>query len=376
MSWIRKALRISRDEGRSRRVPRRSPRRRRAAAGRGRRSPRRCAAAPRTPTRSIGPPGSGKARDRAGVRRRAARESARPTDTGEQARRRALADPSPHPDLAWIRPPGNQHLVEEVRERVIAQVPYRPFEGERRVFVIEAADAMAEESQNALLKTLEEPPALRAPDPRLGRAGGAAGDRPQPLPRDLPSAAAAASRPAAPAPSLRRAAGDDRGARRARRRRPRPGPLPRRASRRPPRAISPRPAARAARRRRRLGRPWTEVLEVAAENGKGEAESVATPRPSARGRTVRQGPRRRPDQARRRRRREARRAARADRRDRRRRWRSTAAWFVDLIAVAEGAPELVRNLDRSAALAERRDRRRPGRPPAARPSWRWRRGGG
>jgi len=75
----------------------------------------------------------------------------------ESARRRALADPSPHPDLAWLRPPGAQHLVDEVRERVIEAAPYRPFEGERRVFVIEEADLMAEESQNALLKTLEEP---------------------------------------------------------------------------------------------------------------------------------------------------------------------------------------------------------------------------
>jgi DNA polymerase-3 subunit delta' len=75
----------------------------------------------------------------------------------DDARRRALADPSPHPDLVWLRPPGTQHLVDEVRERVIAAASYRPFEGERRVFVIEAAEAMAEESQNALLKTLEEP---------------------------------------------------------------------------------------------------------------------------------------------------------------------------------------------------------------------------
>ena len=76
----------------------------------------------------------------------------------ESARRRALADPSPHPDLVWLRPPGAQHLVEEVREQVIKGIAYRPFEGERRVFVIEAAEAMADESQNALLRTLEEPP--------------------------------------------------------------------------------------------------------------------------------------------------------------------------------------------------------------------------
>ncbi|MDX6583346.1 MAG: polymerase subunit delta [Solirubrobacterales bacterium] len=102
-----------------------------------------------------GPPGSGKS---AAARALAAELLAEAADDPESARRRALADPSPHPDLVWLRPPGTQHLVEEVRERVIAQVAYRPFEGERRVFVIEAAEAMAEESQNALLKTLEEPP--------------------------------------------------------------------------------------------------------------------------------------------------------------------------------------------------------------------------
>jgi DNA polymerase-3 subunit delta' len=76
----------------------------------------------------------------------------------DSARTRAMADPSPHPDLVWLTPAGGQHLVEEVREQVIRAVAYRPFEGARRVFVIEQAEAMADESQNALLKTLEEPP--------------------------------------------------------------------------------------------------------------------------------------------------------------------------------------------------------------------------
>jgi DNA polymerase-3 subunit delta' len=49
-------------------------------------------------------------------------------------------------------------MVEEVRERVIRAASYRPFEAEKRVFVIEAAEQMRDESQNALLKTLEEPP--------------------------------------------------------------------------------------------------------------------------------------------------------------------------------------------------------------------------
>lgn len=76
----------------------------------------------------------------------------------DDARRRALLDPSPHPDLVWLSPPGAQHMVDEVRERVIRAASYRPFEADKRVFVIEAAEAMRDESQNALLKTLEEPP--------------------------------------------------------------------------------------------------------------------------------------------------------------------------------------------------------------------------
>ncbi len=105
----------------------------------------------------VGPPGAGKA---AAARALAAELLAEGADDPDDTRRRVLADPSPHPDLVWLRPRGTQHLVEDVRERVIGQVAYRPFEADRRVFVIEAADAMAEESQNALLKTLEEPPAF------------------------------------------------------------------------------------------------------------------------------------------------------------------------------------------------------------------------
>ena len=49
------------------------------------------------------------------------------------------------------------HAVAEVRERLIQTAPLAPFEGEHRVFVIEHAEALGEESQNAMLKTLEEP---------------------------------------------------------------------------------------------------------------------------------------------------------------------------------------------------------------------------
>jgi DNA polymerase III subunit delta' len=102
-----------------------------------------------------GPRGSGK---RAAARALAAEILATGAEDPDDARRRALLDPSPHPDLVWLVPRGAQHLIEEVRERVIRASAYRPFEGGKRVFVVEAAEALRDESQNALLKTLEEPP--------------------------------------------------------------------------------------------------------------------------------------------------------------------------------------------------------------------------
>lgn len=103
-----------------------------------------------------GPAGSGKRRL---ARAFAAEILAMGSGDAEETRRRALLDPSPHPDLVWLAPVGMSHAVADVRERVIHQAPLSPFEGDNRVFVIEAADALNEESQNAMLKTLEEPPA-------------------------------------------------------------------------------------------------------------------------------------------------------------------------------------------------------------------------
>lgn len=103
-----------------------------------------------------GPAGSGKA---AIARAFAAELLAGRSDDPEGTRRRAVLDPSPHPDLVWLRPRGMSHAVEEIRSGVIRKAALNPFEGGRRVFVIETAEALNDESQNAMLKTLEEPPA-------------------------------------------------------------------------------------------------------------------------------------------------------------------------------------------------------------------------
>jgi DNA polymerase-3 subunit delta' len=63
-----------------------------------------------------------------------------------------------HPDVFIVEPGESGSIkIEQVRD-VIDRAGYRPFEGRRRVVVIDEADAMAAPPQNALLKVLEEPP--------------------------------------------------------------------------------------------------------------------------------------------------------------------------------------------------------------------------
>ena len=62
-----------------------------------------------------------------------------------------------HPDV-FVLEPGDTGLIriDPVRD-VIDRASYRPFEGRRRVAIIDQAEALMPQAQNALLKTLEEP---------------------------------------------------------------------------------------------------------------------------------------------------------------------------------------------------------------------------
>jgi DNA polymerase III subunit delta' len=63
-----------------------------------------------------------------------------------------------HPDVLVIEPGENGSIkIEQIRE-VVDRAAYRPFEGRRRVVIIDQADALVAAAQNGLLKTLEEPP--------------------------------------------------------------------------------------------------------------------------------------------------------------------------------------------------------------------------
>lgn len=66
-----------------------------------------------------------------------------------------------HPDVITLAREGAAQIVpiENIRNQVIARMGLSPHEGEVRVFIVEEATSLAPPAANALLKTLEEPPA-------------------------------------------------------------------------------------------------------------------------------------------------------------------------------------------------------------------------
>jgi DNA polymerase-3 subunit delta' len=62
-----------------------------------------------------------------------------------------------HPDVLVIEPEGQALKVDQVRQ-MQRDLAYRPYEGKRRICILTAADRMASNMSNTLLKTLEEPP--------------------------------------------------------------------------------------------------------------------------------------------------------------------------------------------------------------------------
>jgi DNA polymerase-3 subunit delta' len=62
-----------------------------------------------------------------------------------------------HPDLYVLEPLGDQIRIDPIRE-LRRDLHMRPFEAERRVYLVLGADLMNEDAADALLKDLEEPP--------------------------------------------------------------------------------------------------------------------------------------------------------------------------------------------------------------------------
>jgi DNA polymerase-3 subunit delta' len=63
-----------------------------------------------------------------------------------------------HPNIEVIKPTGASIKIKQIRE-VIAKVSKKPFESGYKVLIMDDADKMTQDAQDAFLKTLEEPPA-------------------------------------------------------------------------------------------------------------------------------------------------------------------------------------------------------------------------
>ncbi len=62
-----------------------------------------------------------------------------------------------HPDVYLVEPVGDQIRIDDVRE-LRRDLHMRPFEADRRVYLVFAAESMNDDAADALLKDLEEPP--------------------------------------------------------------------------------------------------------------------------------------------------------------------------------------------------------------------------
>src|SRR5947207_1370073 len=62
-----------------------------------------------------------------------------------------------HPDLYVLEPLGDQIRIDAVRD-LRRDLHMRPFEADRRIYLVFGADLMNEDAADALLKDLEEPP--------------------------------------------------------------------------------------------------------------------------------------------------------------------------------------------------------------------------
>lgn len=69
------------------------------------------------------------------------------------------ADTKNHPDLIYVTHEKPQVVsVDEIREQLVNTVTVKPYKSKYKVYIIDEAEKMNIQAQNALLKTIEEPP--------------------------------------------------------------------------------------------------------------------------------------------------------------------------------------------------------------------------
>lgn len=65
-----------------------------------------------------------------------------------------------HPDTIMVKPSKKTGIgVSDIREQINGDIHIKPYHYPYKIYIIDEADSMTEQAQNALLKTIEEPPA-------------------------------------------------------------------------------------------------------------------------------------------------------------------------------------------------------------------------
>lgn len=69
------------------------------------------------------------------------------------------AESGNHPDIIMLtHEKGNSIGVDDIREQINNTIDIKPYQGSYKVYIVPQADLMTVQAQNALLKTIEEPP--------------------------------------------------------------------------------------------------------------------------------------------------------------------------------------------------------------------------
>lgn len=70
------------------------------------------------------------------------------------------SDSGNQPDIIWIKHEKQGSIgVDDIREQLIGDIQIKPYSSRYKIYIIDEAEKLTQQAQNALLKTIEEPPA-------------------------------------------------------------------------------------------------------------------------------------------------------------------------------------------------------------------------
>lgn len=71
-----------------------------------------------------------------------------------------MAEAKNHPDIIWVSHEKPATIsVSDIRTQINGDIGVKPYSGKYKIYIVDEAEKMNEQAQNALLKTIEEPPA-------------------------------------------------------------------------------------------------------------------------------------------------------------------------------------------------------------------------